>query len=98
VVVVVPAEVRAVAAAAALVEDLVGGGADVRLVVRHPGPGDLRRGDVADAVNAPVVAVWPWERRLGAVVDGGRLARAWRATAAAGVAARLLDLLQDPVS
>lgn len=89
--VVVPAEVRAVAAAAGMVTALAQTGADVRLVVRQPGPGGLRPRDVRDAVCAPVAAVWGWERRLAEVVERGRFAREWRRTRVGEVARGLVD-------
>jgi secretion/DNA translocation related CpaE-like protein len=91
--VVVPAEVRAVAAASGLVAALTRTCPDVRLVVRRPGPGGLRPRDVSEAVGAPVAAVWPWDRRLAGVVERGRFAREWRRTGVAKVAVALLDTL-----
>jgi len=87
--VVVPAEVRAAAAAGAVVAVARGACADVRLVVRTPGPGDLRPRDVAEAAGAPVAAVWPWDRRLAAAVDAGAFSARWRRTTVGAVARRL---------
>jgi hypothetical protein len=92
-VVVVPAEVRAVAAASGVVAELLRTCSDVRLVVRQPGPGGLRPRDVGDAVGAPIAAVWPWDRRLAAVVEAGRFAREWRRTGVRDVACGLVDEL-----
>jgi MinD-like ATPase involved in chromosome partitioning or flagellar assembly len=88
-VVVVPAEVRAATAAAAVVGRLRDHCDDVRLVVRHPGPADLRVADVADVAGASVAAVWPWDRRLARLVDTGQLASAWRRTSGAAPARQL---------
>jgi secretion/DNA translocation related CpaE-like protein len=96
VVVVVSADVRGVVAASAAASDLSRGHRELRLVVRHPGPGDLRPEDVADAVGRPVSAVWPWERRLGSLVEGAGLARGWRRTTAGSVALDLLSQLGFP--
>jgi secretion/DNA translocation related CpaE-like protein len=87
--VVVPAEVRAAAAAGGVVATARAAGADVRLVVRTPGPGDLRPRDVAEAAGAPVAALWPWDRRLAAAVDAGAFAARWRRTTAGAVARQL---------
>jgi secretion/DNA translocation related CpaE-like protein len=95
VVVVVPADVRAVGAAVGRVAEVSTCCRDVQIVVRHPGPGDLRVRDVEAALGLAAAAVWPWERRLGVVVDGGRFAREWRRTAVGRVAARLhADVVQ----
>jgi secretion/DNA translocation related CpaE-like protein len=98
VLVVVPADVRSVVSAAAVVESLSVRCRDIRLVVRHPGPGDLRPRDVADAVGAAVAAVWPWEKRLGAVVDGGTFAAGWRRTKVGHIATELLEHLVPDVT
>ncbi|MCI2421966.1 CpaE-like family protein [Saccharopolyspora sp. K220] len=76
-VVVVPAEVRACAAAAravAGIREQVAG--PIRLVVRGPAPGGLRTADVARAVGAEVLAVMRAQPRLSAVLDRGGLATA----------------------
>ena len=91
--VVVPAEVRAVAAAVAVVRRLRDGCDDVRLVVRHPGPSDLRVDDVARVAEAPVEAVWRWDRRLGRATDSGRFPAAWRRSTVGPVARSLATLL-----
>jgi len=87
---VVPCEVRATVAAAALARDVASRCADVRLVAR-PGPGDLRPKDVEAAVGAPVAVLWPWDRRLAAVTEAGRFHRSWRRSGVAGIAAALLQ-------
>ena len=87
---VVPCEVRATVAAAALARDVASRCADVRLVAR-PGPGDLRPKDVEAAVGAPLAVLWPWERRLAAVTEAGRFHRSWRRSGVAGIAADLLE-------
>lgn len=91
-VLVVPCEVRSAVAAAALVEGLAPRCGDIRLVAR-PGPADLRPGDVAEAVGRPVMAVWPWERRLAAVVERGAFRREWRRARVGALAASLLPEL-----
>ncbi|MEB3369439.1 septum site-determining protein Ssd [Saccharopolyspora mangrovi] len=76
-VVVVPAEVRACAAAARVVSSVAErAGCPVRLVVRGPSPGGLRPGDVARAAGAPVLATMRPQPRLAAAVDRGDLASA----------------------
>src|SRR4051812_34155459 len=89
---VVPCEVRAAVAAAALVGEIGPRCADVRLVVR-PGPGDLRPKDVEAAVGAPVAQLWPWERRLAAVTETGGFHRGWRRSGLPGIAGSLLENL-----
>jgi secretion/DNA translocation related CpaE-like protein len=89
---VVPCEVRAAVAAAALAREVRSRCSDVRLVVRQ-GPGDLRPEDVATAVGAPVAAVWPWDRRLDAVVEAGNFCSGWQRSRVAAIAARLLKEL-----
>jgi secretion/DNA translocation related CpaE-like protein len=90
-VVVVPAEVRACAAAAALLDELGATVADVRLLVRGPAPAGLTAEDVAAAVGIPSFAEVRPEPGLASALDRGeRIAasprsplRAW----AAGVVA-----------
>lgn len=91
--VVVPAEVRAATAAAALVRRLSADGSDVRLVVRTPAPGDLRPRHVAEAVGLPVLAEWRWQRRVAAHVDTGRFLEAWRRSPLRTTALRTLRAL-----
>ena len=93
VVVTVAAEVAAVAAATTLVAQLGESSGDIRLVVRHPGPGGLRPRDVSDAVGAPVAAVWPRDRKLARTVEHGRFARGWQHSTVAAVTTVLLDAL-----
>ncbi|MER7010634.1 septum site-determining protein Ssd [Saccharopolyspora sp. NPDC000359] len=73
--VVVPAEVRAVAAAERVVAVVAQHAAGpVRLVVRGPAPGGLRLADVARAVGAEVLTAMRPEPQLPALVDCGGLA------------------------
>jgi len=88
-VIVLPCEVRATVAAAALAREVESRCSDVRLVVRQ-GAGGLRPHDVATAVGAPLAAVWPWQRRFDSMVEGGTFHRSWRRTAVAIVATSLL--------
>lgn len=85
---VVPAEVRAVAAVAPMLRQLRDV-LDLRVVLRQPGPGGLCRREVGDALGVPV-DTWAWQRRLAAEVEAGRLAQSWRRWAAAAVATRVL--------
>jgi secretion/DNA translocation related CpaE-like protein len=98
VVLVVPASVRAVAAAGSAVSRWTGAGADVALAVRHPGPADLTPTAVADALGLPLLGVVPTDARLANLGDRGRFVRALRrspvAAAAATIAAHL-HLLRD---
>ncbi|MER5391743.1 septum site-determining protein Ssd [Saccharopolyspora sp. NPDC002686] len=94
-VVVVPAEVRAVAAAervvAAAGEHAAG---PVRLVVRGPAPGGLRSADVVRAVGAEVLATMRPEPQLPALVDCGGLARLRRRGPVARAARQVLAALE----
>jgi secretion/DNA translocation related CpaE-like protein len=97
--VVTTADVRGVAAARRAVSAARTQASDVRVVVRRPSPGDLRPRDVADAVEAPLAAVWPWDRRLGALVDAGAFAARWSRTTAGAVAKELVtELLPEAVA
>lgn len=70
-VVVVPAEVRACAAAAALLDEWGATVADVRLLVRGPAPAGLTAEDVAAAVGIPSFAEVRPEPGLAAALDRG---------------------------
>ncbi len=93
VVLVVPASVRAVAAAASALARWSDAGADVGLVVRHPGPADLTPAAVAEALDRPLLGVLPVDAGLAHLGDRGRFVRALRRSpvgAAAGeIASRL---------
>lgn len=73
VVVVVPAEVRAVAAAARVAEPLVERGVPLRLIVRGPAPGGLDADDVAHALGLDVLISVPPEPGLAAALDRGKI-------------------------
>ena len=95
VVFVVPAELRAVAAAETVLDRVRGHGARCGLVVRGPAPGGLRGPDVADALNLPLLAQMRPERRIGEVLDRGgfRLRRRGPLRVAARA---VLDEIADP--
>jgi secretion/DNA translocation related CpaE-like protein len=68
---VVPAEVRAAAAARRVAAGLLEHLADVRVVVRGPAPTGLRAETVADALDLPLTGVLRPEPRLRAALDRG---------------------------
>lgn len=70
-VVVVPAEVRACAAAASLLHGVAAGVADVRLLVRGPAPSGLSAEDVAEAVGVPTFAEVRTESGLASALERG---------------------------
>ena len=76
VVLVVPTEVRAVAAAARVAEPLAERGVPLRLVVRGPAPGGLDADDVAHALGLDVLASVAPEPGLAAALDRGQGPRA----------------------
>jgi secretion/DNA translocation related CpaE-like protein len=57
-VIVVPADIRSLAAAAALVSDLQGNATDVRVIVRHRRDSDLDPDDVMATLELPVIGSW----------------------------------------
>jgi secretion/DNA translocation related CpaE-like protein len=71
VLVVVPAEVRAVAAAGALTGRLRTRVADVGLVVRGPAPGGLTATEIAVALDLPLLATIPTESGLAEALERG---------------------------
>ena len=73
VVLVVPTEVRAVAAAARVAEPLVERGVPLRLVVRGPAPGGLDADDVARALGLDVLASVAPEPGLAPALDRGKV-------------------------
>ena len=68
---VVPAEVRAVAAAARIASAVVKIAGDVRVVVRGPAPGGLAALDVAHALGLPLAGQLKAEPDLGASLERG---------------------------
>ncbi|UJW34638.1 helicase [Saccharothrix sp. AJ9571] len=71
VLVVVPPEVRACSAAKRVVDLLRRTGADVRLIVRGPSPGDLSAAYVSATVDVPLLAELRTERRLAHAIEKG---------------------------
>ena len=69
--VVVPAEVRAAAAASRVVARASMVVNDIRVVVRGPAPSSLRPGTIADSLGLPLVGELRPERRLDAALDRG---------------------------
>jgi secretion/DNA translocation related CpaE-like protein len=88
-VLVVPASVRAVAAAAAAVARWTAVGADVGLAVRHPGPADLTPAAVAAALDLPLLGVVPVDPRLAHLGDRGRFAHGLRRSPVSAAAATI---------
>jgi secretion/DNA translocation related CpaE-like protein len=68
---VVPAEVRAVAAAARIASSVIALADDVRVVVRAPAPGGLNAIDVATALRLPLAGHLKAEPNLGASLERG---------------------------
>jgi Flp pilus assembly CpaE family ATPase len=69
--VVVPAEVRATAAAGRVAELVAGSAADVRLVVRRSGSSSLRGEVIAESLGLPLAGQMPPEPDIGADLDRG---------------------------
>jgi secretion/DNA translocation related CpaE-like protein len=91
---VVPAEVRAVAAAARVALGLTAVTADVRVVVRRPSPSGLGAVEVSDALGLPVVAEMESEPHLDDRLDRGEPpAQTGRGTIAAACNKVLDDLV-----
>lgn len=90
VVLVVPAEVRACAAAVARLAVILGH-RRVHLVVRGPAPGGLSPTAVAAAMGLPLVASVAHEPRLAAAVESGRLAALGSRSTLFKASGRLLD-------
>lgn len=68
---VVPAEIRAAAAAARVAAQVTSLCDDVRVVVRGPAPGGLRPADVASALGLPLAGFIKPERYLAAALEQG---------------------------
>ncbi len=68
---VVPAEIRAAAAAARVAAQVTALCDDVRVVVRGPAPGGLRPADVASALGLPLAGFLKPERYLAAALEQG---------------------------
>ncbi len=68
---IVPAEVRACAAAVRVTASVVAHCADVSLVIRQPGPGGLTTPEVACALGLPVAGTLRHEPRLAAALERG---------------------------
>ncbi|MGH8793225.1 MAG: septum site-determining protein Ssd, partial [Stackebrandtia sp.] len=97
-IVVVPAEVRAVAAARRLVADLSEQCDRVRLVVRGPSPVKLRTAEIAEVVGRPLAAELSADARLRAAVETSGLdARACKGGLAAA-ARTILSFLDTRAS
>lgn len=90
---VVPAEVRAAAAAARIAGPVADLTADLRLVVRGPAPSGLPARAVADLLGLPLDAALPPEPGLAAVLDRGEAAAVRPRGALGRFAARVVDEL-----
>ncbi|MGW4212874.1 septum site-determining protein Ssd [Lentzea sp. NPDC004789] len=74
-VLVVPAEVRATAAAARVASRLLTQGRNLRLVVRGPSPGNLQPAEMADVIGVPLLTQMRPEPGLADAVERGRFPR-----------------------
>lgn len=92
VVVVVPAQVRAAAAAESLAAALRDAHPNVGVVVRGPAPGGLRGRDIADLLGLPLLASMRPEPGLATSLDRGGL-RLGRRSPLAGAASAVLAVL-----
>ncbi|SDH23597.1 helicase/secretion neighborhood CpaE-like protein [Lentzea fradiae] len=72
---VVPAEVRATAAATKVASRLLTQGRTIRLVVRGPSPGNLQPADMADVIGVPLLTQMRPEPGLAEVLERGRFPR-----------------------
>lgn len=72
---VVPAEVRATAAASRVASRLLTHGRNLRLVVRGPSPGNLQPADMADVIGIPLLTQMRAEPGLPEVLERGRFPR-----------------------
>lgn len=87
----VPAEVRAAAAAARVGERLARVAADVRLVVRGPAPGGLEPADIAAALGLPLVGTLKPEPDLALALERGEAPAGRGVGPLAQLCTRLLD-------
>ena len=90
--VVVPADVRSVAAASSVAAEAARWCADVRLVVRTHRRAGLSAADVAGALGLPLAGQVPTDRAVAAAVESGTLARVLPRSGLLPGLVRLLDL------
>jgi secretion/DNA translocation related CpaE-like protein len=93
VVLVVPAEVRACAAATPIADRLRSRGAPVRLVVRGPSPGGLAPSDVSRTLSLPLLTSMRPAPGLAAALETGRLPFRSARNPLARAAETVLDVL-----
>lgn len=91
-VLIVPAEVRACAAAATVAARVLRHGLALHLIVRGPAPGGLTPNDVSQALNLPLLAAMRPQPGLAGALDRGAVPGRARGPLAA-TARRVLDLL-----
>jgi secretion/DNA translocation related CpaE-like protein len=96
IIVVVPAEVRAVAAAGRICGTAHRHCADVRIVVRLPGPAHLDADTVSDALALPVAGVLRHESSLATGLERGEPPGSRRRSSLARVSGQILDELDLP--
>jgi len=95
---IVPAEIRAVAAAARVVSEAAEHCAGLRLVVRGPSPGRLTAAEVSDSLRLPVAGTLRPELGLPATLEGGLAPTASGRGPLAVLCRRLVDELCTPVA
>ena len=94
VVLVVPAEVRACAAAATVVTRVLRDGVELQLVVRGPAPGGITPSDVSRALDLPLLAAMRPQPGLAGALDRGAVPGRSRGPLATA-ARRVLEVLDD---
>jgi hypothetical protein len=93
---VVPAELRATAAAARVAATAAPHCADLAIVVRGPAPGRLQAKDVADALGLPLAGALRPEPRLGPALERGEAPAVSGRGPLASFCQRLIEDLIDP--
>ena len=93
---VVPAELRAVAAADQLAADLRGDADDIRLLIREPSPEGLTPEVIARTLDLPLAGAFRDDRRLPAAVERGEFPRLSRRGSLPALCDRLLEDLPVP--
>ncbi|WP_119727890.1 septum site-determining protein Ssd [Thermomonospora amylolytica] len=93
---IVPAELRAVAAADRVAASLLGDTDDIRLLVRDPSPGGLTPEVIARTLDLPLASSVQDDRRLPAAIERGEFPRLSRRGSLPDLCDRLIEDLHIP--